>query len=153
MRSSYNELRASCHSLPRTVLHHLSPPRAPSASLTQYLCRICQPSSPSVLACLASCVALRPEHNNIHLPPSSCPPRLNLLCCFLRYSSSTKRQEWLQELARRDDALRFGGERASASAILLAATQLERLLVILVSLLLVRVPTYPCLLRLIVQHH
>ena len=50
------------------------------------------------------------------------------------------------------DTLRFGSECASTLATFLAVTQLERLLVMPVSLLVLRVLKYICLLILIVEH-
>ena len=74
----------------RSVLHHLPPRPAPSASLTQY--PNCQPLLPPFLPSPSPslrCVASRTKH----APPlSSCPPRLNLLFCFRRHSIITTRR-------------------------------------------------------------
>ena len=87
--------------LPHTALHHLSPQPAPYASLTQ--CHNDQVSSPSSLPspslrlrCLRRyfrCVALgtQQQHPLPLLSPCSLP-RLNLLCCYRRRSSITKRR-------------------------------------------------------------
>ena len=126
------------------MFHHLSPSPAPSASLTHY--HNGQMSSPSLtspssrlrcLLCYLRCVALGTQH---HTPPllSSCLPRLYPMCCFRRHCSVTK-QRLVGGTDTPCDTLRFGIEWASAPPILLTVAQVERLLVILVSLSLVRV--------------
>lgn len=120
--------------LPRTVLHHLSPRPAPSAS--QPLYHTCPPSSPSSLpspsssAWLATVVALRCVVNSVKHPP----PLLSLFslptavvdrtCCAAFVATAVSpSHDWLEEVGCLV-ALRVGSEWASAPAILLAVTQL-----------------------------
>ena len=70
------------------------------------------------------CVASRTHPFSTHLPSSSCPPRLNLLCCFRRHSSITNRR-LVGGGGAFSGALRFGGKGTCASTIFPAVAQLE----------------------------